>query len=90
MNHLTTPFFTWGGSIRERKKKKEIKRQRGQLSLKRTRQDTHAELLELKSEFIALLEAITNCLTWHKFTQSSPDKSLITILAVNQIRLKGH
>lgn len=73
------------------KKEEEMarKRLRDQLSLKRTQQNTHAELSELESEFIALLEAITNRLTWHKFTQSSLHKSVITILAVNQIRLKG-
>lgn len=54
------------------------------------RQNTHAELVGLEFEFIALLEAITNCLTWHIFTQSSLYKSLITILAVIQIRLTGH
>lgn len=59
-------------------------------SLKRTRQNAHAELFEFESEFITVLGAVTNCLTWHIFIQRSHHKSLITILAVNQMGLKGH
>lgn len=62
--------------------------ERPTLCKKRKSQAEHTSKFDF--EIIALLEAITNCLTWHKFTQSSHHKSPITILAVNQIGLKGH